>query len=66
MELEQKLYRREEYELKEAERRRIEEEEIDLKALMSRLKMQKPGDGVGFGSSVKRNLIKMPLNGKTP
>ena len=44
MELEQKLYRREEYELKEAERRRIEEEEIDLKALMSRLKMQKPGD----------------------
>jgi hypothetical protein len=33
---------------------------------MNRLKMQKPGEGVGFGSSVKRNLIAMPVNGKTP
>ncbi|TNV85236.1 hypothetical protein FGO68_gene14542 [Halteria grandinella] len=52
--------------MKETERKRIEEEEIDLKALMQRLKLQKPGDGVGFGSSVKRNLITMPSSGKTP
>lgn len=66
LELEQRHGRREEFEHKEIERKRVEEEEIDLKALMQRLKLQKPSDGVGFGSSVKRNLVTMPNSGKTP
>lgn len=48
----ERLRRREEFEAKEAERKRIEEEEIDFKVLMQKLKMGKPGDGIGFGSTV--------------
>lgn len=49
-----------------AEKKRLEEEEHDFKLLMQKFKMPKPGDGIFFGSSVKRNLTSVIPNNKTP